>query len=188
MIFDDEGKRRFLEGARVVPDSLLTLWTARIQDEPTDPAIRGLTDRVIVDFCYRQLLGLPHSQVTLDWLADSLERLRMHEPVDEVFPLPKRARHRPGSDSLAFQVAWWVHLATSRGYSTTEAKEQAAEVFHKDSKSIGRYVKALAQADCVWAPTMNQATEWESYFIGEGKPLPKVKDKTSRVPVPTRRR
>ena len=181
IIFDDEGRRRFLERARVAPDSLLTLWTARIQDEPDNPEIRGLTDRVIQDFYYRQAFGLPQSVVTLNWLADALDRLRKHEPAEVVFPLPRRARHRPGSDSLATQVAWWVHLAVARGYSEVEATALAAEVFSKDVKTIARYRKQAAD----WVAGMNQAADWTDYFIAERKPLPK--DKKSRVPVPTQR-
>jgi hypothetical protein len=175
-IFDDEGKRRFLEGVRVAPDSLLTRWIARIQNEPGNPEVRGLTNQVIHDFCHRQLFGLPQSPVTLKWLAEALERLRRHEPVDEVFPLPKRPRNRPASGALALHVAMWVHLARTRGYSLVEAKSRAAETFSKETKTIDRYVKAKAE----WVTGTSQAAEWEGYFLAESKPLPVPQDKKYR--------
>ena len=186
IIFDKDDKRRFLEGVSDVPDILLTAWTDRIRREARSAELEGLTIAVLHDFCRRHLFGRPQSQVTLNWLDDAFSRLLQHESSETVFPLPKRARHRPTSThSDAIIVAWWVHLAiTRRGYSRVAAKGLAAEMFAKDEKSIARYCKQAAE----WVAGMSQAAEWEAFLINEGKPLPKTADKKSRVPVPTKRR
>lgn len=185
VIFNKDQKRSFLEGVSVAPDHLLALWTAQILDQPDDTKVPGLTRAVLMDFSLRQMLGIPQSPVTLNWLSEAFDRLLRHEAANKVFPLPKRARHRPIDDSTSIQVAWWVHLAhTTRGYSLVKAKELAAEKFAKDAKSIDRYVKAQAH----WVSGKNQVADWEDFFIAERKPLPAPKDKKSRVPVPTKRR
>jgi hypothetical protein len=176
----------------VMSDLDLTEAVDAIEKDSSDPRVPELCHGVLVDFCFRQLFGVPQSTVTMNWLQEAFDKLLSHEPAGSVFPLPKRSAHRPKDSTRATEVAWWMHWAVARGYTVAEAKGLAADMFSVELKSVERYRRQAAQ----WVAGMNLSSDWEDYFIGEGKPLPAAKNETlnaakdikSRVPVPTRKR
>jgi len=153
-----------------VPEHLLHEWTTRLLSGEKGHAAHGISRAIIIDFCTRARLNKPQSNFTLNWLADVLDQiLDAGKPdVRRAFSLTPRREGGAAKADEAIDIAFWIKLATQRGFTTAEAKERAAEVFHKDPKHIGR--QRLRAAD--WAEGMNPSFDWDEYFKYKHRPLP----------------
>lgn len=176
MIFSDEERMAFLDGSVFAPDRLLDEWVARIKNGERSDEVHGLATFIIKDYCLRQYLNAPQSQVTLNWLVDVLQGIvdDHTDPLDAL-GLKRRAKHRPHDLQPAINVAWWVRIAQERGYDIGEASDLAAALFVKDRKSIDRYRRQAKK----FAVQINLETDWDRYFESFNPPrkLPPVKRK-----------
>jgi len=181
MIESDDDRRRFYEGISFLPDSLISQWTGLLRTVGRTDETDGYATEIIRDFCLRNSLREPQSQVTLDWLADVLDSATEHRNgavLLQELGLKPRQRRRPADDQLATHVGWWLACAERRGFSPAGAVELAAECFHRDIKSIERY-RRKAHA---WGSGLAASDEtWERYFLNLNppRPLPPSQNKKS---------
>jgi hypothetical protein len=172
MIRDDEELRAFYnEGTSVShpTDALLLEWTNRLRDGERGPAVDGIARYIIKDFQLRQFLGVPQSDVTLEWLGEALGAiLEYSDPLQTLGLLP-RPKKRPADPQRGWDVACWVTVTQKRGYSRAEAIQSAAQLFCMDESNVRKLVKAGPE----W---MNPDQDiWDEYFQLRNRPLPLTK-------------
>jgi len=173
MIRNKEELRDLYRGITHLPDYMLLEWTNRL----ASGVAKGdelLSTHILNDFILRVVMEQPQSQVTLQWLADALNKIMGSEDPRSVLRLPKRPRNRPPGESVGkwIRVVFWIKLAVDRGYSDREANEKAADLFGCDVTSIRRMRKACSE----WAASMNPDPEyWEEQFARLQRPLPPQK-------------
>lgn len=170
MIRNKDELREFYQGIDGIPDALLEQWTTRLAGGETGSEAEGLSRAILRDFIRRAWLGQEQSPVTLEWLADALDRILNYEDAQIALVLPKRPKHRPGGLGArkAVDVACWVALTIDRGYSRGEAEELAATTFQCAERSIRR-MRAEAAG---WPETMNPTMDWEEHYRCLSRPLP----------------
>lgn len=181
-----ERLRAFYADISHAPDSLLELWIARIRNGERGKEIDGIARNILRDFSMRQWMDQSHSQVTLDWLADVIEQVLDHADPSELLGLLPRPKHRPPDPMHpGGEVAIWLQQAQRRGYTESEAINLASEIFGRETKSIERY-RREARTLLTWVNP--DARTWHDYFLTRKPPapLPPVRNKNSRVPVPTK--
>lgn len=163
-------------------DHLLRNWADKVRRvwaaiEPTEMGIEpqdlrtdevhGAALALLNDFCFRVAFDEPQSRETLRWLAEALERMVEHKDPLQCFGLLPRANNRPADSELATEVTYWITCARKLGHD--DAKALAAECFHKDVKTIERYLRETGE----WAASMNPDLEhWKRRFLNHGRPLP----------------
>ncbi len=148
-------------------DSLLLDWTARIRAGERSEEIDGIARYIIKDFRLRQMLDVPQSPITMEWIGSALDSILEYETVEQAFALLPRPKQRPRDIQKDMDIACWVAVAQLRGYEQPEAFALASDTFHTDISNVRRKVR-----DCPldW---INPSDEfWEHYFIGKNKPLP----------------
>lgn len=171
MIENDAERRSFFDGASLIPDHLLIDWIARLRSGERTESADGLARAILRDFCLRQMMGHPQSQIVLNWLGDAFSEILDDAKPRSTLGLLPRPAHRPPDGTRAIDVAWWMSLTRARGYEQGEAKELASAAFSLDLKTIERYFKKGAE----WIEGMNPAADWSGYFLMRNRPLPPPK-------------
>lgn len=164
----DEGPREFdgdSEPDSPPSDAQLQEWIAQIQSGERGDEIDGLSRVILRDFILRQYLGVSHSPITLDWIAEVFSTILDHEDPLETLGLKPRPKHRPPDPQHGWHVACRVKAAQERGYSRAEAVNAASDLFHLDESAVRRMVKK----DPEWT---NSKANWEAHFLQALRPLP----------------
>lgn len=167
MIRDDKQRKSFLQGVRHPDETLMNEWTTRIRSGERGPEIDGIARRIIQDFGLRHFLNVPQSPIAIGWLADALHKIQEYEdPLDTLGLLPRPAK-RPADPQRGWDLACWIAVAETRGYSRSEAVALAADVFFTDISNVRRLAKQRPE----WM--MNPEDDaWEDYFMLRERRLP----------------
>jgi hypothetical protein len=172
---DNEDDGPIFERMTFTPDDVLRGWVHQIRSyqlrAEADPSAISHSDpealtanehaaALIHDIWLRNLLRHPQSPVTVGWFAGCLSKILENEDPHLSLGLLKRPKGKPRDKHTASDVVWWVKLTEARGYSKSEAKSLAADVFAKEVKTIEAYLRTAGD----WADNMNMDADWEEYF------------------------
>jgi hypothetical protein len=166
--------REFLDGTSRVPERLVEDWTARFREGKRTDWEDAHARYLLRDFVTRQWLQQPHSPAMLAWLADAIDAILDNaKPLDALSLKPQPA-HRPADEKTEVRITLWVAATQTRGYTRKEAIAHAADLFSKDVKTVGRYLKSAEK----WAAGRNANADWEEFFLTmtPPRPLPPRKD------------
>jgi hypothetical protein len=163
----------YFRGRSVIPEESLAEWIRRLTAGESGPKAEALSVIIIRDFISRVSLDKPQSKITLEWLADALEKILDFEDARTAMTLPKRGKHRPAGVGIlkAADVVRWIALTMERGYSEKEAADLAVNCFNCDES----YVRRMRVQASGWAQGMSRDADWEGRFRDKGKPLPRRK-------------
>jgi hypothetical protein len=153
---------------------------ARIRSQQQGPQTDELARVVLRDFNDRQAMGLPQSAVTLEWLAEALEKVMNCEDPLAAFGFQHRPKHRPADEDRIFDIGWWVALAQLRGYTRAEAIKLAAATFASDAEEMDlSYIRKIVKkfdADAILDYGKPAEAHWEKVFEARARPLPAKKE------------